>query len=65
LHNLPANSNVPWHRVVNRFGRISYAPSRGGHDHLQRILLEQEGILFDKDGKIDLDKFGYKKYNSE
>jgi methylated-DNA-protein-cysteine methyltransferase-like protein len=62
LHNLPADSDVPWHRVVNRFGRISYAPSRGGHDNLQRILLEQEGIEFDKDDKISLVKFGYNKH---
>ena len=61
LHNLPADSNIPWQRVVNHFGRISYSPSRRGHDFLQKILLEQEGIVFDKDDKIDLHKFGYKK----
>lgn len=57
LHSLPAGSDVPWHRVVNRLGRISYSDSRGGHDHLQRDLLENEGVVFDADETIDLKKF--------
>jgi methylated-DNA-protein-cysteine methyltransferase-like protein len=60
LHRLPDNSDVPWHRVVNRHGKISYAPSRGGYDHLQRILLEQEGIIFDKNNRIPLTKYLYR-----
>jgi methylated-DNA-protein-cysteine methyltransferase-like protein len=61
LHRLPDHSGIPWHRVVNRYGKISYAPSRGGHDHLQQRLLQEEGIVFDKDNKIDLLKYGYRK----
>jgi len=60
LHNLPDNSDVPWHRVINRQGKISYTPSRGGYDHLQRILLEQEGIIFDKNNSIVLSKYLYR-----
>ena len=60
LHSLPDHSGIPWQRVVNRFGKISYKPTRGGYDHLQRVLLEQEGIEFDRTGKIDLAKFGYR-----
>ncbi len=54
LHRLPEGSPVPWHRVVNRKGRISLAsdPSAGP---LQRELLESEGVVFDAAGAIDLD----------
>jgi methylated-DNA-protein-cysteine methyltransferase-like protein len=52
---LPFESDVPWHRVVNRKGRIS---SRGDGDgeQVQRILLEAEGIIFDETGRIDLNR---------
>jgi methylated-DNA-protein-cysteine methyltransferase related protein len=48
------SSDVPWHRVVNAKGEISYSPLRHGADYLQRSLLEQEGILFSPEGKISL-----------
>ena len=61
LHNLPDHSGIPWQRVVNRFGKISYNPTRGGCDHLQKVLLEQEGVEFDLAERINLVKFGYRK----
>jgi len=58
LHNLPAQSNVPWHRVVNARGEIS--PRGVGDSHeLQRMLLEAEGVEFDLRGWIDLKRFGW------
>ena len=57
LNVLPDGSDIPWHRVINRFGKISYSPTRNQHDSLQRQLLEQEGIVFTIRGKIDLDKY--------
>lgn len=55
---LPAESDVPWHRVVNAQGRIS---SRGGSpfEHFQRRMLEDEGVVFDPRGRIDLERFGW------
>ncbi len=50
-------SDVPWQRVVNSRGEISYATSREGADYLQKNLLEQEGIEFNRQGKIDLKKY--------
>ncbi|WP_283148189.1 MGMT family protein [Silvimonas soli] len=49
---------VPWHRVLNHKGEIS---SRGldGHDDLQRVLLEEEGVVFNLPGRVDLRKFGW------
>ena len=46
LHELPADSDVPWHRVVNAAGRISLRADALGHDELQGHLLEQEGVRF-------------------
>lgn len=54
LHGLPDGTSIPWHRVVNSKGKISYSVSRNDHDTLQKQLLEQEGIKFTKDGIIDL-----------
>jgi methylated-DNA-protein-cysteine methyltransferase-like protein len=51
LHALPAESGVPWHRVVNARGEIS--PRSAGDSHeLQRMLLESEGVKFDGKGRV-------------
>lgn len=43
---------LPWHRVVNRTGLISPRASMG---HIfQKQLLEEEGVVFDENGRIDL-----------
>jgi methylated-DNA-protein-cysteine methyltransferase-like protein len=59
LHVLPEKTTIPWHRVINRHGCISYAPSRNGSDDLQKFLLQREGILFNQAGKIPLEQFQY------
>jgi methylated-DNA-protein-cysteine methyltransferase related protein len=56
LHNLPPDSGVPWHRIVNSKGMISLRAHTSGHER-QKHLLEQEGIVF-KNGRIDLAKYG-------
>jgi methylated-DNA-protein-cysteine methyltransferase related protein len=48
--------DIPWHRVINAQGEISYSFQRQGGDYLQKALLEQEGIEFKSNGKIDLNK---------
>ena len=53
----PEHLNLPWHRVINSRGEISYSDSRGGYDYLQQKLLETEGVEFDSRGKIDLSRF--------
>ncbi len=57
LHGLSEGTDLPWHRVINSQGRISYAVSRNQHDFLQKKLLEQEGILFTTNEKVDLKKY--------
>lgn len=49
--------DIPWHRVVNAKGEISYAPQRHGGDRIQRSRLEAEGIQFSDTGKIDLRRY--------
>jgi methylated-DNA-protein-cysteine methyltransferase related protein len=50
-------SDIPWQRVVNSKGEISYSIARCGGDYLQKTLLEQEGIEFKRDNRIDLQKY--------
>jgi methylated-DNA-protein-cysteine methyltransferase-like protein len=58
LHDLPAGSDVPWQRVVNGRGFISLE-ARGMGGAIQRALLEEEGVRFDLDGRIDLAAHGW------
>ena len=46
MHALPADSDVPWHRVVNAAGKISLRSNGLGHDELQAHLLRREGVRF-------------------
>jgi methylated-DNA-protein-cysteine methyltransferase-like protein len=52
-----SQSDIPWHRVVNAKGEVSYSPLRRGADYKQRSLLEEEGIKFTTDGKINLHEY--------
>lgn len=57
---LPAESGVPWQRVVNHKGEISLRKS-GLPDLRQRRLLEAEGVRFSLRGRIDLKLYGLNK----
>jgi methylated-DNA-protein-cysteine methyltransferase related protein len=57
LQQLDPATKIPWHRVVNTKGEISYSLSRNGGDALQRRLLEKEGIAFDDKGHFNLERF--------
>jgi methylated-DNA-protein-cysteine methyltransferase-like protein len=50
-------SDIPWHRVINAKGEVSHSPLRRGTDYLQRSLLEDEGIQFSSNDKIDLKQY--------
>lgn len=58
LHWLPRDllDRVPWQRVINAAGGISYRGDIYRPD-LQRRLLEDEGVVFDRDGCVDLRRF--------
>ncbi len=57
LHVNPEPFVIPCHRVVNRNGFVANSFAFGGGE-VQRKLLEDEGIVFEADGRIDLKKFG-------
>jgi methylated-DNA-protein-cysteine methyltransferase related protein len=56
LRGLPADTSIPWHRVVNAQGRISLPEGSLSHNQ-QRERLEMEGVCFSLNGRIDLRLF--------
>lgn len=54
---LSPETDVPWQRVINRQGKISPRPGFGGL--IQRELLEEEGVVFDAEGRVDFDVYGW------
>jgi methylated-DNA-protein-cysteine methyltransferase-like protein len=62
MHALPAETTVPWHRVVNAKGEISRR-ARPGAELTQRVLLEREGVRFDGRGRIALSRFQWQPRN--
>ena len=53
LHGIPEGSDVPWQRVINAEGRITISNVEYSAS-LQRQLLEEEGIVFGADDRVDL-----------
>jgi methylated-DNA-protein-cysteine methyltransferase-like protein len=56
LHALAEGSEVPWQRVINARGEVSRRAEEGW-EHYQRHLLEEEGVIFDEAGRVDLASF--------
>jgi methylated-DNA-protein-cysteine methyltransferase-like protein len=57
LRELPDESGVPWHRVVNSQGAISDRGECGESEREQRRLLRAEGVSFDRRGRVALVRF--------
>ena len=57
LQNLDPAIDIPWHRVVNARGEVSYSLSRNGGDAMQQRLLEKEGVEFDDRNRFNLERF--------
>ncbi|MFV0400540.1 MAG: MGMT family protein [Oscillospiraceae bacterium] len=53
MSRVTAAKNLPCHRVVNKTGTLSPDYAFGGQEQ-QRAMLEEEGILFTRDGRIDM-----------
>jgi methylated-DNA-protein-cysteine methyltransferase related protein len=60
LFKIEISSDIPWQRVVNAKGEISYSIARCGGDYLQKTLLEQEGIAFKHGNRIDLKTYRWR-----
>ncbi|HEY4369771.1 MAG TPA: MGMT family protein [Steroidobacteraceae bacterium] len=57
LRQTPASRGLPWYRVINAGGRISF-PSGSDAYHRQRSKLEAEGVVF-IGGRVDLQRHGW------
>ena len=55
MKKLPKGSKLPWHRVVNAKGRLSFDVSSRQYKR-QKALLEKEGIVF-INGRFSLNQF--------
>lgn len=60
LSALAAGSPVPWQRVVNARGGISPRSDNRPADQIQRLRLEAEGVVFDEQGQIPLERFRWR-----
>jgi methylated-DNA-protein-cysteine methyltransferase-like protein len=58
LRRAPGEMKLPWHRVINAQGKISFPEDSDGWKR-QKDKLEGEGVVFLK-GKVNLDQFGYR-----
>jgi len=58
MRKTPRGRNIPWHRVINSQGSISFPASSPNADE-QRRRLELEGLRFDERGKVDFALVGW------
>ena len=58
LKNTPPKMELPWHRVLNAQGKISF-PRNSAAFREQRRRLEAEGVVF-LGGRVDLKRYGWK-----
>lgn len=63
LHSMSKKYKLPWHRVVNAKGEI-VVPDDDSRE-LQRMLLENEGVRFTKEGRVDLKQFESSRRNKQ
>ena len=57
MKKLPKDSRLPWHRVANAAGKLSF-PQDSSEYQLQKSRLESEGIVF-INGRFSLAEFGW------
>lgn len=57
LHSNKDPKNIPCHRVIKSDGTVAKGYAFGG-SHIQREMLEKEGIKFGKNEQTDLARFG-------
>ena len=62
LAGLKENTDVPWFRVINSKGKISFAEDSEAFK-IQSSLLQQDGIIFDTKNRINLNQFGWSETN--
>ena len=59
LAGLKEGTEIPWFRIINSKGKISFPEGSEGFD-IQYSLLQNEGIIFDAKNRINFEQFGWK-----
>nr|BFD64493.1 hypothetical protein BdHM001_31740 [Bdellovibrio sp. HM001] len=60
LHSCSESHDLPWQRVLNSKGKISFAPGSAEFKK-QKKLLESEGVEFSGVNQIDMKRFQWRK----
>jgi methylated-DNA-protein-cysteine methyltransferase-like protein len=63
LRQTPTSTRVPWFRVINAGGKISFAVGSDAYER-QRSHLESEGISLIR-GRVDLNRYGWPSRETE
>ncbi|MDI7276795.1 MAG: MGMT family protein [Anaerolineae bacterium] len=50
---------LPWYRVVNAQGRLSVTARYPDGRLMQQALLEEEGVVFDAEGRLDVGRYAW------
>lgn len=58
LRHTPSSTRLPWYRVINSQGRISFPRGSDAYAE-QRKRLEREGVVF-VGGRVNLRKYGWR-----
>lgn len=62
LHSCSLKHSLPWHRVINSKGGISFTEDEAYRE--QKTLLEKEGVIFNQNCNIDLEKYSFKPFSN-
>lgn len=59
LHTIGSGAMLPWHRVINAQGKLSLEAAGASSGLTQRMRLQQEGVIVNAAGRVDLKRFGW------
>ncbi|OMD44372.1 MGMT family protein [Paenibacillus odorifer] len=57
LHSMSRKYKLPWHRVINAKGMIALTEDESSS--LQKLYLQEEGIIFNEKGVVDLKQYEF------
>jgi methylated-DNA-protein-cysteine methyltransferase-like protein len=57
LADLGKEKDVPWWRVVDRFGHLSIGKRSSNAQEIQKVYLENEGVVVDSGYNVELGKY--------
>lgn len=60
LHSSSKAHKLPWQRILNAQGKISFPVSNRLHQK-QKALLQKEGVHFSDSGRVDLSRYQWQK----